>query len=378
MLRGTGLPGSGLTGTGLPGTGLPATVPGGGLSRDTAFRGAASRGAMPRRALRGAALGGVLVASAALVTVALGGTAQATMPSPAKAAVAVPAAPALTCEPGLNQYDRTQFCFRVGVTVSVLRGTAQVGTVSFDLMHYFQLSARKRDFTERIAITDVHVTGGGNGVHMRLAVSCASPCAAADHFPQGVLITSGTSGVIDYRDGVQQGKEDVATSSYALYFTKSGDEPGGYSYRTPISYRCDDELPGAPAGCVFPAYAPYFALAKGLTGVAANIQDAQDGPAHEGRPGSGHPLYRITSMATQRANYGVVCGRPVAGGPPKPREVCDAYPLDSSSQGGTAVTKPNRRIAWVPAAQEFAKDRALTAFYAGNRVLNGDPFWVVP
>ena len=336
------------------------------------------RRVVPGRALRGASWGGALLGGAAVVAVGLGGTAHATMASRAVAAAGAPAGAPVTCQPGLNKYDRTQFCFRVGVTVSVLRGNTAVGTVSFDLMHTFALSAASPDFTERIAITDVHVTGGGDGVHLRLAVSCASPCAAADHFPQGQVITTGTSGVIDYRDGVQAGKEDLATSSYALYFTKSGDQSGGYSYRTPISYRCDDELPGRPAGCVFAEYAPYFTQMRGLAAVTGNIQAAQYGPAHEGRPGGGHPLYRITSMAEQRANYQAVCGRPVVGPPPRPHAVCDAYPLDSTSQGGTAVTRANRRAAWVPASQEFAKDRALATFYAANRVLDGDAFWVVP
>jgi hypothetical protein len=324
------------------------------------------------------ALGGALFAGAAFGAVAFGGTAQATMAFPAMRAVAAPAAPAVTCQPGLNKYDRTQFCFQVGVTVSVLRGTTKVGTVTFDLMHHFQLNPKSRDFTERIAIAGVHVTGGGNGVRLGLAVSCASPCAATGHFPQGDVIRSGTSGVIDYHDGVQAGKEDIATSSYVLHFTKSGNKPGGYSYRTPISYRCDDQLPGVAAGCVFPAYAPYFSAMRRLAGVAGNIEAAQHGPAHEGRPGSGHPLRRITSAARQRANYNAVCARPAAGRAPRPGEACDEYPFSSTSEGGTAVAKANRRVAWVPAAEELTKDRALASFYAANRVLNGDAFWVMP
>jgi hypothetical protein len=341
-------------------------------------RGPLWRAALPRSAVRGTALGGALLAGAALAAVTSGGVAQATMATPAMVAMAVPAAPVVTCQPGLNKYDRTQFCFRVGVTVSVLRGSVAVGTVSFDLMHYFQLSARSPDFTERIAITDVHVTGGGDGVRLGLAVSCASPCAATDNFPQGDVISPGTSGVIDYRDAVAEGRQDIAASSYALYFTKPGEKSGGYSYRTPISYRCDDELPGVPAGCVFPAYAPYFTPMRGLAGVTGNIEAAQYGPAHEGRPGSGHPLYRITSAARQRVNYDAVCARPSAGRPPRPGEACDEYPFSSTSAGGVAVARANRRVTWVPVAEEIAKDRALATFYAANRVLNGDPFWVVP
>ncbi|HUN35713.1 MAG TPA: hypothetical protein VMU95_27255 [Trebonia sp.] len=337
------------------------------------FRGAVSRGV-----LRGTALGGALVTAAALVAVGLGGTAQATMATSAVSAVAAPAAPAVACQPGLNKYDRTRFCFRVGMMVSVLRGRATVGTVTFDLTHSIQLSTRSRDFTERITISDVRVTGSGKGVRLGLAVSCASPCTAEDRFPQGRVISSGTSGVIDYRDGVLAGQVSAATSRYALSFTRPGDKPGGYSYQAPIGYRCDDQLPGLPAGCVFPAYVPYFMAMKGLAGATGNIKAAEYGPAHEGRPGSGHPLHRIASPAAQVANYAAVCSPSVVGPPPKPGLACDEYPFRSTREGGTAMTKKNRHVAWVPASVEAAKNKALVAFYTANRVLAGDPFWVVP
>lgn len=347
------------------------------VSRGILLRGSVSRGPFSWGVLRATALGGALLTAAALVAAGLGGTARAASFAPAVVAVAAPAAPAVTCQPGLNKYDRTRFCFRVGMMVSVLRGSAAVGTVRFDLTHNFQLSTRSSDFTERITISDVRVTGSGNGVRLGLLVSCASPCAATGHFPQGHVIGSGASGVIDYRDGVQDGKADIAASQYALSFTRPGDKPGGYSYQSPISYRCDDQLPGMPAGCVFPAYAPYFAAMRGLTGVTGNIEAAQYGPAHEGRPGSGRPLHRVTSAAAQVANYKSVCARPAVGPPPKPGMACDEYPFRSTHEGGTGVTRANRHVAWVPAAVELAKNRALTSFYAANRVLGGDPFWVV-
>jgi len=337
------------------------------------FRGAVSRGAA-----RGTALGGALLVAAAYVAIGLGGTAQATMTTSAVTTVAAPAAPAVGCEPELNKYDRTRFCFRVGMMVSVLRGRTAVGTVTFDLTHNFQLSTRSRDFTERITISNVRVTGSGTGVRLGLRVSCASPCVATGKFPQGRVIKPGISGVIDYRDGVKDAAADTATSRYALSFTRPGDKPGGYSYQAPISYRCDDELPGLPAGCVFPAYVPYFTAMKGLKGVIGNITAAQGGPAHEGRPGSGHPLHRVASAIVQVANYKAACALPLVGRPPKPGLACDEYPFRSTREGGTATTRANRHVAWVAAAVEAAKNRALVAFYDDNRVLAGDPFWVVP
>jgi hypothetical protein len=347
---------------------------GGFMSGMMTFKVAAGRHAVT---LAGTALGGTVLIGATSLGLVLGSTAQAATSAPAVAAVAAPAAPTASCQPGLNNYDRTQFCFRVGVTVSVLRGSATAGTVTFDLTHYLRLSARSRDFAERIAISDVQVTGNASGVRLGLAVSCASPCAATSHFPQGTVISPGTSGVIDYRDGVGAGRAAVATSQYALSFLKPGDKPGHYSYQAPISYRCDDELPGVPAGCVFPAYVPYLTALASLKDVVGDVEAAQYGPAHEGRPGGGHPLYRITSLARLGANYKAVCAPSVAGSPAKSGEVCDEYPFRSTSDGGTAVAKANRHVAWVPATEESAKNRALATFYAANRVLRGDPFWVV-
>jgi hypothetical protein len=259
--------------------------------------------------------------------------------------------------------------------VTVLQGTTRVGTVTFDLTHDIRLDPRGRDWAERITISAVQVTSGAAGMTMTLRASCASPCSAADRFPPGKHITDGLTGVIDYSDAVSAGREDSARTVYQLSFVKAGDRAAGFSYETPISYRCDDALPGVPAGCVFPAYTPYLTRLGRLTGLGYNIYQAEGGPGHYGKPGSGHPLHRVTSTATQAANYAAVCARSVVG-PPR-GEACDEYPFRSTREGGTAVSKANRRVAWVPAGRESAKNALIRSFYDANRVLNGDPFWVV-
>jgi len=281
-----------------------------------------------------------------------------------------------TCDPSLDTYDRTQLCWRAAATVAVVQGSTQVGTVTFDLTHDMQLSPRSRDWAERITISEVQATGGAAGMAMTLKASCASPCSAVDRFPSGKVITDGLTGVIDYSDAVGAGRTDSARTVYRLSFVKPGDAPVGFTYQTPLSYRCDDDLPGVPAGCVFPAYAPYLTTLTSLPAVADDIYAAQGGPGHYGRTGSGHPLHRVTSLATQAANYAAVCD-PAAVGQPPAGQACDEYPFRSAREGGTAVSKANRVAAWVPAAQERAKNSRIASFYAANRVLNGDPFWVV-
>jgi Deoxyribonuclease NucA/NucB len=107
-----------------------------------------------------------------------------------------------------------------------------------------------------------------------------------------------------------------------------------------------------------------------------NIRRIQTrGPGHYGRPGSGHPLHRLTNTAQQEKNYRAVCGRSVVGPPPKGKS-CDEYPFKSTYEGGTALSKSNRGWAWVPAGQQGSQGGLIKGFYYSNRVLNHDAFYV--
>ncbi|HEX3963455.1 MAG TPA: hypothetical protein VHZ03_43610 [Trebonia sp.] len=309
-------------------------------------------------------------------TGARGLTASAT-PAPGTTGGAAPAAVmAAACAPGLDTYNRTELCWRVTARVAVMQGTTRAGTVTFDLTHDIRLNPHGRDWAERITISAVQVTGDAAGMTLTLRASCASPCSTTARFPQGKVITDGLTGVIDYSDAVSARQADSARTGYQLSFVKAGDRSTEFTYQTPISYQCDDALPGAPAGCVFPAYTPYLMTLTSLPVIARDIYAAQRGPGHYGKPGGGHPLHRVTSSAAQAANYAAVCARSVVGPPPR-GEACDEYPFRSTGAGGTAVSKANRRVAWVPAVQESTKNALITNFYHSNRVLKGDPFWVV-
>ncbi len=306
------------------------------------------------------------------------GTASAGVASAAPASTGAGVASraaAAPCGPGLDTYNRTQLCWRVAATVAVVQGSTRVGTVTLDLTHDIELNPRGRAFAERVTISEVRATGSAVGMTMTLLASCAKPCSAADHFPQGKVVTNGLTGVIDYSDAVAAGQADSARTAYQLSFVKPGAQPIGLSYQAPLGYRCDDALPGVPAGCVFPAYTPYLSTLTTLPDVATDAYVAQTGPGHYGRPGSGHPLHRSTSAAAQAANYAAICGRPVVG--PSPHgQACDEYPFRSTREGGTGVGKADRLAAWIPAAEENAKNALITSFCAANRVLNGDPYWV--
>jgi hypothetical protein len=220
------------------------------------------------------------------------------------------------CAPAVDQYDRTRLCWEVRATVTAKRNGAAAGTVTFDITHALTLGARSRDFTERITISDVVVRGDAGGIAVSLAASCGEPCAATSEFPRGQAVRDGLTGTISYRDGVAPGAEASTKTTYVFAFAKPGYESAGFQYQTPVSYRCDDALPGLPAGCVFPSYVP-----------------ALTSPSSRGNAGS-------------------------------------------AAKGGTAASKEYRRTARVPSAQEKTAAPDISAFYAANRILDGDAFRV--
>ncbi len=338
--------------------------------------------------MRGTILGGFVSACVAVLAVGVissGGMAQAATSSRVTAsatsiAVAAVGSQALTaqatttCAPSVNHYNRTQVCWRLSASVTLFKNTTPEGTISFTITHYLHTSATSRNFTEHIAISGVKTTGAASGVYMTLKVSCGSPCSATNLFPQGRTVAS-MSGDISYHDNIGKGKAHSTKSNYVFGFTKSGYTPGGFSYSTPISYRCDQAF-GPSAGCVFPAYTPYLTSLSSLPNIVKNIQKAQSGPGHYGKPGSGHPLHHITSTTQQRANYNAVCARSVVGPPPSGKS-CDEYPFKTTREGGKTLSAANRHTAWVPTAEQNSQGGKITAFFNANRVLNGDAFWVV-
>jgi hypothetical protein len=318
----------------------------------------------------------VLVATGTTATVAVAPGAPGGQPGAERAMSGATAggAAASDCTPGLNIYNRTELCFRTAVTVRVVRKNVQIGTITFDLTHAVTLDAGGRTFTDRIVLSDLSESGQYSGVRLGLVASCGTHCTADDQFPQGKAITEGSTGTISYDSSVGSGQSTSTRTTYRLTFSKPGDESGSFSYQTPIAYRCDDALPGVAAGCVFPEYAPYLKILDSLDAVAYNIATAQEDPAHYGRPGH-YPLIRASLSAQQAASYySAVCGSQVA---PGPGLACDEYPFRTTDEGGTRVGVRNRRTAWVPAAQEAAKNKDIAAFYAAGRVLPCDEFWVV-
>jgi hypothetical protein len=201
---------------------------------------------------------------------------------------------------------------------------------------------------------------------------CGKPCSiTALHFPEGSVPKPGLSGTVSHKDAIATGKMHSTPTHYQLDFTAPGYlELKPADWKSPISYRCDDMLGGRGAGCVFPKFTPTLTTMTQLPAIASNIRRIQaKGPGHYGRPGSGHPLHRLTNKAGQLKNYRAVCGRSVVGTPP-PGKSCDEYPFKTTYEGGTALSKANRGWAWVPEKQQAKQGPRIKNFYYANRVLD--------
>ena len=290
-----------------------------------------------------------------------------------------PASIPASCKPALADYDRTEACWPDAITLPVyIRGKGQVGSIAFSIIQSMHLKAIGRDFTEDFLIYAVQDSGTVPPYMLiTLKASCGSPCRATVHLPKHSLLAPGTSGTISYSDAIGSGKMHSTRTSYELDYTPP---PGWTSlgptrWKTPLYYRCDDKFKNRGAGCVFPRFSPTLTSMTTLPHVARNIHLAQQGPGHYGRPGSKHPLHYLADKAKQDANRNAVCGPRVVGKPPKGQS-CDEYPFATTYEGGTAVSKANRRVAWVPKEEQDKQGGLLSAFYGANRILDRDAFWV--
>jgi hypothetical protein len=275
------------------------------------------------------------------------------------------------CVNGERIYSRLQSCTRFTEQLTLFKNNTPEGTVTFTVTQWLHMSATSRDFAESVGISGVRVTGAGGGVHVALSVSCGSPCHAANHFPAGSL--SNRSGSIAYHDSIAAHLIHSTASHYAFTFTKSGFSSARLT-ETSMTYRCDAAYGRFP-GCVIPKFTPRVFTLASLPNVAVNIRTAQAGPGRYGVWGGGHPLHHITSAAAQARNYAAVCGRSVVGPPPAGKS-CDDYPFKTTREGGAALTTANRHVAWVPTPEQVSVVNRLNTFYAANRLLNGDPFYV--
>lgn len=348
-----------------------------------------------RRTGRRARLLGVAAATAALLSavISLSGPAHAlasgaprgTMSVRVTTVVPVPrytstpgrAPAAATCRPAPNAFNRTQLCFLVPVTLIVLLNRNPVGAAHFTAIHSLQLNPRGRDYTEQVTIGGVRLVGNAGGIHVALADGCGNTCTpTGNNFPVGAILRNGLHGTLTFHDSIGRGQEASLRNRYVWLFVKAGFTPGSVTYNTPLFYRCDEMISSVP-GCVFPEFMPVMTSMQQLPHIRANIRRIQARGDHYGEFGQGHPLHREANPAQQTRNRNAVCSRRVVGPPPHPNLSCDEYPFASTKEGGTHVPPSSRGTAWVPTHEQDSQRGFISSFNQGNRVLDGDAYWVL-
>jgi hypothetical protein len=136
---------------------------------------------------------------------------------------------------------------------------------------------------------------------------------------------------------------------------------------------------------VDPEFTPtltYSSLTNPLVGpVAQHIYDAQRSlSTHPGVPGSGAgtsgagvPLTRLADDGVAAQNRAVACPNGTYAAP----DTCDEYPLAHSYEGASTNPVPGQwSRAPVPEEANSSQGGLTRAFFADNRVLDRDAFWV--
>ncbi|MET8977362.1 NucA/NucB deoxyribonuclease domain-containing protein [Streptomyces sp. NPDC004539] len=268
-------------------------------------------------------------------------------------------------------------CLTSQARVQVLRNGAEIGRATFTISHEMTLNKKTLKWSETTRVSKAVIVKSGGGIRMGMSVSCGNPCKATNRVTPHTL-GAAFSGTVDYSDGVKKNKTHNSAAKYTFTFTKPGYTLGGFSYSS-LGFRCDDSFWNAAntrrilsPGCVFPKYQPTLTSMSTLPNIAKNIRNIQGKGGHYGKPGSGHPLHRLTDDAKANANRRAVCGRVT----PVPGKSCDEYPFARTYEGGTALPKASRGIAMVPATEQNQQGGLLIGFYKQERVMDKDGFWV--
>ncbi|MHA6668601.1 NucA/NucB deoxyribonuclease domain-containing protein [Homoserinimonas sp. A447] len=220
------------------------------------------------------------------------------------------------------------------------------GRMDFVMYNYIYTVRDNTTWGNQIEISPWSITGTAAGMTVSGSAACVWSCSnmlpGTTFLPQQPTLTTSAYGESYY---TWLGGPDEVTKvkpQWSLYF----DSAVGYStiIRTgdPAYVRCDDALPGGPAGCAVPGYVTgtgYYSMSQFPT-FGAHVAAAQA----SGLPGEyPNPLYRMVNPALQQLNRDTAC--PLDGSMPRPdiNTNCDEYPFASTYQGaytggGTART----------------------------------------
>lgn len=153
----------------------------------------------------------------------------------------------------------------------------------------------------------------------------------------------------------------------------------GVGYVGPFTHVRCDSTPGvgpSTGGCVYYEFTPTYDVSttnQDTADVAWHILWAQRNLTnHWGWQGHGPALTRTMNQTIITANRSTACPQDI---PRPPGKSCDEYPFASTYQG--ASRNPDFSCHMVNARQNSLEgSRYRRPWYAANRILDGDPFWV--
>jgi hypothetical protein len=141
--------------------------------------------------------------------------------------------------------------------------------------------------------------------------------------------------------------------------------------------RCDNRL--HPSACVDDV-SPLVLICSALihpavTPVAQHVYDAQRSlPSRWGDPTYGNHLLRTLKQSDIDANRAVACPDV----PPPPLGMsCDEFPMASTKQGAAFVAANDYSTRTVPVSAQNSQGGITSTFYANERVIDVDTFWVL-
>ena len=351
------------------------------------------------------------------ITVTHGATSSATKGA-VKAAAHAPSAvrpldAASTCAQSSNGtwvFERTDECSQGGtvtLTITDVDTGLQTGLATFVVNQDILLQPTRTTYTENDSISETFAEGSADvpGT-LFFDVGCGSPCSVLyNHEYSAPLVQGQTLSNIAfaYEDTPGTQQPDLFMDNYVFDYEVPDAIPTGFAtWDSVINIRCDNQLGGQPAGCVFPDYTPYLELSLAQYGAgAANVFFAEN--LIPGGPGLSTPLTRGDPANTQ-PNRDLICDSTFIPTTFVPDDSCDEYPFASSQQSGGAagltgsacmeIVPINVNGTWyyqnftpitgqpcerghVPEEENEDVGTPLITMINTNRVLTGDPYWVV-
>ncbi|MDR2983571.1 MAG: hypothetical protein LBV34_01905 [Nocardiopsaceae bacterium] len=337
----------------------------------------------------------VFAASALAVMIACGGTALAEEPSGGTAPTAgehltatlgdaTPTARfaepnAIACPSGYSQ-NRTESCFSgtAPYTVTDRDTGTEIGGAGVDETSRVTLNPRNRGkWTQTVTIELVAPWGAALETTGSTEIVCSS-CKSTGGGAQQMLpdtprtfsftLSSPGTGVV----------KDVQVPMLTLQPDFPNTTPGVGRVGPYTHPRCDSTPRVGPktGGCVYPEFTPTYNVSttnQDTADVAWHIRWAQMNLTHHwGWQGHGPELTRTTSPSIIDANRDTACPSSI----PRPEgKSCDEYPFASTYQG--ASRNPDFSCHLVNAVQNRLEgSRYRKPWYAANRLLDGDKFWV--